>query len=65
MTVIERTVEIGFKVKKFYCNTKDICFFKNHYCNPRCWAPYTVRSTCRHLANKEQAERLSKEGLDG
>ena len=59
--IIERTIEIGFKVKKFYCLTKDLCSYKQEWVNQRCFAPYVVRATCRHLANKEQAEQLMKE----
>jgi len=60
--LVERTVEVHFgKIKKFYCTTKDLCFYKQEWVNQRCFAPYTVRSTCRYLADKERAEQLAKE----
>ena len=58
---IERTIEVGFKVKRFYCDTKDVCYFKQHYINQRCFAPYVVRASCRYLASKERAEILARE----
>ena len=66
--VIEREITIGIhnpNIKKFYCTTNDLCAFKQEWVNKRCFAPYTVRSTCRYLANKEQAEKLSREGFHG
>ncbi len=50
------------EIKKFYCNTKDICYFKEHYINQRCWAGYPVRASCRYLAkDKQDIERLANE----
>ena len=60
--IIERTIEIGIgKIKKFYCNTKDLCSYKQEWINQRCFAPYTIRASCRYLADKKQAEQLAKE----
>ena len=59
--IIERTFEIGFKVKKFYCNTKDLCSHKQEWINQRCFAPYIIRTSCRYLADKDKAEQLAKE----
>ena len=59
--LIERTIEIGFKIKKFYCTTHDLCYFKQEWINQRCFAPYVVRASCRYLADKNRAEQLAKE----
>lgn len=37
------------QVKRFYCGNQDVCHFKEHYINNRCWAPYVIRSSCRHF----------------
>lgn len=42
------------KVRKFYCGVPDICMFKEHFVNNRCFAPYCVRQTCRYIVRKDQ-----------
>lgn len=52
------------EVKHFYCGSKDECFYKQHYVNKRCFAPYVIRQSCRYILradNKTVAEG-SKEG---
>jgi len=61
MEITERTTIIGYKVKKFYCTVKDLCYYKQEWINQRCFAPYVVRVSCRYLASKEQAEQLARE----
>lgn len=36
-------------VKKFYCGTSNICKFKEHYINNRCFAPYVIRQSCLYI----------------
>jgi hypothetical protein len=36
-------------LKRFYCGTKDICFYKEHYVNNRCFADYIIRQCCPNI----------------
>lgn len=40
-------------VKKFVCGTRDICAFKNHYVNNRCFASYPARQCCPHIVRAD------------
>lgn len=48
------------KPKKFYCGVKDECWFKEHYVNCRCFAPYTIRQSCPHIVRKDK--KTQREG---
>ena len=39
-------VNMDKDTKKFYCGTKEICYYKEHFINCRCFAPYQVRQSC-------------------
>lgn len=42
------------KVKRYYCQTKELCSFKNEFAsNQRCFADYAVRISCPNLIRKD------------
>jgi hypothetical protein len=42
------------KIKRFYCRSKDLCFFRNEWANNgRCFAPYITRSSCPNIMRKD------------
>jgi hypothetical protein len=52
--------------KKFYCGTKEICNFKDHYINQRCFSGYAVRQSCPNILradNKTQRQGSIEEAV--
>lgn len=52
--------------KKFYCGEKEICYYKDHYINQRCFAPYSTRQSCPSIMradNKTQAQGSKEEAV--
>lgn len=52
--------------KKFYCGTKEICGFKDHYINSRCFADYPIRQSCPNILredNKTQRQGSTEEAV--
>lgn len=42
------------ELKRFYCLTKNLCNFKYEFIpNQRCFAPYTIRISCRYLKRRD------------
>jgi len=41
------------EIKRFQCGSKEICTFKEHFVNQRCFAPYPVRQSCPHIRRKD------------
>ena len=49
------------KIKRFYCCTKELCYYKNEWAsNDRCFAPYAIRSSCPNI--RRQNGRSWKQG---
>jgi hypothetical protein len=42
------------ELKRFFCGTKEICYFKEHYINSRCFANYRIRQTCPNILRKDR-----------
>lgn len=51
------------EIKKFFCGGNDICKFKEHYINNRCFAPYIIRQSCPNIlrADHKTQRQGSKE----
>lgn len=52
--------------KRFYCGMNEVCFFKEHYINQRCFAPYQIRQSCPNVLrvdNRTQREGSREEAV--
>lgn len=41
------------EAKKFFCGTAEVCPFKQHYVNNRCFAVYSVRQSCPKILRRD------------
>ena len=39
--------------KRFICGTKEICYFKEHNINQRCFATYPIRQSCPNIVRAD------------